>query len=421
MPAQMGTVMEYRDEVYFKSNPEKEVPFPDSEYADRLRRIREKMGAARIDTLFLMSPEAMCYVSGYQNLWYQGQSPREWPASSSIAINVDSDKFILFDSEREAVLGRIFTCSKDTRYFPRQSLRDGHEFIARELKAEGWLKGTVGMEFRSSRPNRAISERIEGLFKAGGAKAVIDGTDIVREVRWVKSPAEIACLEEAARIGNIGMAAAKATIRPGVTELEVYGEMVQAMAKAGGENASQTMAVLSGSKSNALHSLATKRVIKAGEIVLVDLMGVHKRYHVNQARTFSVGEPERDVAAIARKIAASMEVFRGMLRPNLPVRELNKAILDYFKQDGLWETRGWVGGYEMGICFMPDWVGNFVFDPLSEINADRLFEPGTIVNYENQFFLPRQIGQYFTIDSFLFSEREARGISSLPFDLMVIE
>lgn len=412
--------MEYRDEVYFKSNPEKEVPFSDAEYADRLRRIKQKMRAAKVDTLFLMSPDAMCYVSGYQNLWYQGQSPKEWPASSSIAINVDSDKFILFDSEREAILGRIFTCSTDTRYFPRNSMRDGHAFIAKELKALGWLKGTVGMEFRSNRPNRMISQHIEGLFRDGGAKEVVDATDIVREVRWVKSLAEVACLEEAARIGNIGMAAAKAAIRPGVTELEIYGEMVRAMAKAGGENASQTMPALSGSKTNALHSLSTRRVIKAGEIVLVDAMGVHKRYHVNLARTFSVGEPAKDVAALCKKIAASMDVFRGLLRPNLPVRELNKAILDYFKQDGLWETRGWVGGYEMGICFMPDWVGNFVFDPLSEINADRLFEPGTIVNYENQFFLPRHIGQYFTIDSFLFTKDGARGLSDLPFDLMVV-
>lgn len=116
-----------------------------------------------------------------------------------------------------------------------------------------------------------------------------------------------------------------------------------------------------------------------------------------------------------------MEVFRKMLRPNLPVRELNQAILDYFKREGLWESRGWVGGYEMGIAFHPDWVGNFVFDPLSEINADRVFEPGTAVNYENQFFLPRHIGQYFTIDTFLFTKDGARGLSSMPFDLMVIE
>ena len=88
---------------------------------------------------------------------------------------------------------------------------------------------------------------------------------------------------------------------------------------------------------------------------------------------------------------------------------------------GLWERRGWVGGYEMGIAFPPDWVGNFVYDPLSEINADRCFEPGTAVNYENQFFLPRHVGQYFTIDSFLFTKDAARGLSEMPFDLMIIE
>jgi hypothetical protein len=75
----------------------------------------------------------------------------------------------------------------------------------------------------------------------------------------------------------------------------------------------------------------------------------------------------------------------------------------------------------MGIAFPPDWVGNFVFDPLSDLNADRQFEPGTAVNFEHQFFLPRHIGQYFTIDSFLFTETQARGLSAEPFELMVIE
>jgi hypothetical protein len=75
----------------------------------------------------------------------------------------------------------------------------------------------------------------------------------------------------------------------------------------------------------------------------------------------------------------------------------------------------------MGIAFPPDWVGNFVFDPLSEINEDRLFEPGTAVNYENQFFLPDHIGQYFSIDSFLFKETEALMLSEQPFSLIVID
>lgn len=413
-------MMDYRDDVYFNSKPENEAPFSVEEFAGRLNRLRRKMAEAKIDMLYLMAPESMYYLSGYQNEWYQAQSPQQWPASSAIAVHVDHDHYILFDSEREAVLGRIFTKSTDTRYFPREALRGSADFIATELRREGWLNGTVGMEFWSYRPNRVISHRLEDAFVSAGAK-VVDGTQLLRELRWVKSPAEIECLREAARIANIGMAAARATIGAGVTELEVYGEMVCAMARAGGENPGITMPVLSGTKTNALHGLATRRKMQHGEMVLVDLSGVFKRYHINMARTFSIGEPSADVRDLTDRAARSMQIIKSILRPNLPVSEFNATVMNYFRQEGLWERRGWVGGYEMGIAFPPDWVGNFVVDPLSETNADRVFEPGTAINYENQFFMPSHQGQYFTIDSFLFEEEKASMLSEQPFELIVID
>lgn len=410
--------MKYHDEVYFHSKPEPELAFPREEYASRLEKIKRNMAGRGIDMLLVMSPENMYYLSGYQNMWYQAQSPRQWPASSAIAVHVDHDHYILFDSEREAVLGRIFTESVDTRFFPRESYRDGAKFIAEELAAAGWLRGVAGLEFGSYRPNRLIGERIESLFRSAGAQ-VVDGTDVAREVRWIKSPAEMACLEEAGRIANIGMRAAKDAIGPGATELEVHGEIVRALTAAGGEPTAMPFAVLSGSKTNALHALSTRRKLCQGDLVLVDLCGVYKRYHMNVARTFSIGEPDKDVAEVARKAAASMEIITQLLRPNLPVRELNDTVKSYFVEEGLWDSRGWVGGYEMGIAFPPDWVGAFVYDPMSDINADRLFEPGTAVNYENQFFMPRHVGQHFTITSFLFTQSSGKSLSDLPFDLTV--
>jgi Xaa-Pro dipeptidase len=412
--------MDYRDEVYFNSKPENEAPFGADEFAGRLERLRRKMAEASIDMLYLMAPESMYYLSGYQAEWYQAQSPSQWPASSAIAVHVDHDRYILFDSEREAVLGRIFTRSVDTRYFPRDAMRGSAGFVAQELKREGWLDGTVGMEFWSYRPNRVVSQRIEDAFVALGAE-VVDGTRVLRELRWIKSPAEIECLKEAARIANVGMAAAKATIGAGVAELDVYGEMVRAMARAGGENPGITMPVLSGTKTNALHGVATRRKMLHGELVLVDLAGVFKRYHINIARTFSIGEPSVEVRDLTNRAARSMDLIRSILRPNLPVREFNSTVLDYFRREGLWERRGWVGGYEMGAAFPPDWVGHFVFDPLSTENADRVFEPGTAVNYENQFFMPDHRGQYFTIESILFEKEQARTLCEHPYELMVID
>ncbi len=413
--------MDYRDEVYFEAQPEREQPFPDEEFAARLTRIRAAMAEAEIDCLFLSSPESLYYVSGYVCMWYHTESPMEWSATNGIAVHVDHDRFIHFDTEREAVVARTFSCSRDSRYFPKSSYRDGTAFIAEELKAEGWLGGNVGLEMYAMRPNRAVSDRFQAAFEAAGAR-VIDGSRILREVRWVKSPAEVACLREGCRIASVGLKRAAEVLRPGATELEVQGEVVCAMAKAGGEPQAMMMPVLSGKKSNAAHALATRRRMRAGETVAIDVAGVHKRYHMNCARTFSLGEPAPDVKDVCARSAGAMEAVRGCLRPNLPVRELNEKVRAYYEEQDLWTSRGWIGGYEMGVGFLSDWVGHMVYDPLSEKNADRLFEPGTAVNHEIQIFMPRHAGQFFMIESLLFEDDKASfATPDVPYDLIVVE
>src|SRR5436305_138411 len=83
--------------------------------------------------------------------------------------------------------------------------------------------------------------------------------DIVRGVRSIKSPQELAYIEIADRIAHVGLDAAQAALRPGVTELEVYGAMVHAMAAAGGENPGITQPVVSGSKTFSYHALASRK------------------------------------------------------------------------------------------------------------------------------------------------------------------
>lgn len=412
--------LSYRDDTMQNCVPDLEHPFSRAEYQGRLSRIRERMAAENIDLLFLTSPEAMNWVSGYQCEWYQAQSPKAWPATSGIAIHVNHDKFILFDTEREQILARYCCISTDSRVFPPDSMRDGTSFIVKELTAEGWLPGTVGMELWSYRPNRMLSLRAEERFSAAGGK-VVDATQIVRDLRGIKSPAELECIAEAARIADIGLNAAAAALRPGVAELEVYGAMVHAMAAAGGENPAITQPVLSGKKSAAAHAMSSRRIMEAGDIVLVDCSGVFKRYHCNMARTYSLGEPDADVKAQTEKSAGSMKVLAEMIRPNLPVREFYKTMKAYYEDQGIWQDRGYIGGYEMGIAFPPDWVGNFIYDVASEENIDRVFEPGMVVNYENQFFLPRQVGLFFMIETMAFFGDEARLMSKVPYDLAVIE
>ena len=409
----------YRTLALEQCQPAMEVPFTLAEYRQRLQRIRRRMADDGIDLLYLTAPESMFYVSGYTAEWYQAQGPKQWPATSGVAVHVDHDNFILFDTPSEQIMSRYVTVADDIRIFPIDSRRDGIAFILEELTGAGWLNGTVGLELYSYRPNPSVSKRFHDAFKSRGCE-VVDGSDVLREVRWIKSPQEMACIKQASRIMDIGLAAARDNIAAGVTELDVYGEIIRAMAQAGGENPGITLPVLSGAKANCGHALASRKQIAYGEQINVDVCGVYNRYHCNAARSFYLGEPAKDVAEFFAKSAGSFDVIGSILRPGLSVGELVNAVKDYYVEAGIWENAHWVGGYELGIAFPPDWVGNFVYE-LSDSDSTDLFEAGTVVNYESQFFGPRLSGLTYLIDTLVFEEDGAYIASAVPRELMVIE
>ena len=73
---------------------EKDAPFGEEEFADRLRRVREEMAKREIDTLIVSDPANLYYLSGYQCSWYQDGRPKNWYPASCIAVHVEADDFI---------------------------------------------------------------------------------------------------------------------------------------------------------------------------------------------------------------------------------------------------------------------------------------------------------------------------------------
>jgi len=409
-----------RNLVFEQCQPEKDLAFSEQEFEQRLQRIRARMERDGIDVLWLMAPESLYYLSGYKCIWYQAQSPKQWPATSGIAIHRERDDFILFDTPSEAIMCRFVTCAKDVRVFPMGERRDGISFIVEELKSSGWLgSGVLGMEFHSYRPNPAISKHFQEAFASSGMR-VRDGSDVLREVRWVKSDAEIAYIEKAAEITDIGFEAAKNAIRPGVSELDVYAEMNYAMARAGGEHPGITLPVNSGLKANCGHSLASRKMIRAGEQVNIDISGVYNRYHANGGRSFYVGEPPKDVLDYHRLSSGVFDVIDSFMRPNLPVAELVSKTRAYYDEVGIWSDAGWVGGYELGLAFPPDWVGNYVYE-MTDTETDKILEPGTVVNFESQFFAPRMSGITYYVDTLMFKSGAALRPLKFKPELVIVD
>lgn len=398
----------------------KDVAFPLAEYEGRLARIRAAMAEQKLDLLFLSSPEAIFYVTGFNCEWYQAQSPASFPPTSGVAVHVNADKVILFETPSEAVLTTLSTTDLcDVRIFPLKERRNGQRYICENLKAEGWLKGRIGLELRNYRPNPVVSEQFRATLTDFGLE-IADATDMMAEIRRLKSDLEIAAHKEAARIADVGLNAAFAAIAPGVTELEVFGAMIQAMAKEGGEFPAILPPVASGIRSNCLHPLSGRREIQRNERVCVDTSGVYKRYHSNTARTCWVGDPPDDVVAFHDKTVGAFDIVAEMIAPDMEILPLLKALEDYYASVGILDEAYWFGGYETGIAFPPDWVGSLVYDLSFTKPGDR-FAPMTVINHECNFFGPRGTGLSATIDAIIFEKDTAYLTSQIDRHIQVIE
>lgn len=408
-----------RDAFLESYSPEPSLPFSASEFASRLNRVREEMARAGIDLLYVTAPESIYYLSGYQALWYQAQSLEHWEPISGIAIRADQDDYIQFETDAEVTLCKYSTITRDLRIMNRHDASFS-DFIVGNLKQDGWLKGKVGLEMRSYRPNRIVSEQFQAKLEAAGCAEVVDATAILTTVRRYKSPQEMVFTRTAARLSDIGMKAAMASIRAGVTELDVWGEVMCAVAKAGGENPSITLPVHSGPKTACPHSLPSRRIMMPGDIVNVDVCAVYNRYHSDNARSFSIGEPDPEVAATIAKSAHAFSVLSDVAEPGVAVSKVTSALKAYYQEVGLWGGQWWTGGYELGCAFPPDWVGPSSYDV--ELDpGDAVFEEGMVVNYESDFYLPRGAGMSLLIDTLVFDNGKAELLHEFPHDLVVIE
>jgi Xaa-Pro aminopeptidase len=400
--------------------PQPEIAFPREEYDRRLEVVRHNMSRAGVDLLYVTMPDHLCYVSGYQAEWFQEGGPQSWQGVSGIAIHVDHDRYIHFENQDEKLLAEFTTHALDLRIMPEHDTTpDFMEWVVRELKQQGWLSGRVAIEKHSYRPNPADSARMQTQFEREGCE-VVDGTHLLAAARKLKSSLEIEAVREAARIGDIGLQAALDKIEVGMTELDVYAEIIYAMAKAGGENPAITLPVVSGKKSACFHAMSSRKKIEPGDIVNVDVCGVYKRYHSDVCRTISMGEPDPKVKSYIDKVVGALAVAEELIKPGLAVSAFLSDMKRYYEQHDMLQDQWWIGGYELGISFPPDWVGAYYFDIHKDLDDD-VFEAGFVSNYEANFYLPCDAGLAALIDTMVFTGTEAGFIHSVPARLFVVE
>jgi len=366
-----------------------EISFGEQEYLNRQRELRKLMVRDDIDLLYITNPDLICYLHGFRAGWYKGNAPMRYPQTYGTAIVADSEEIIHFDNPTEAPVLARTSVSTDNRYFSSREAEPNIRFVMDELKRETWLRGRIGIEMSCYLPNRLISEKFEQAFTQAGC-AVVDVSAMVREGRRIKSPAEIAYIEEAVRIAEIGHATIRELARIGMTELELFGEVIRAMAAQGGELAALipifTVSPYRDGRMVAIgHTLPGHRTIQADTILTADLCGVVHRYHGNVMRGHYMGEPPTELQERYRRASGVYGVIESQCRAGMTVGEVNKVLRHYYESCGLSSEPGWALGYELGLSLPPDWVGEFYFNIDDDQYLDREFKLNMITNFESLF------------------------------------
>ena len=180
-----------------------------------------------VDVLLVISPPNLCYLTGFESVWYPPRAP------VGVVVCADDERLVFLDYERHETLVRE-TAHLDDAVFYRYE--DVLETIAATFRDRGWLDGAIGSSAgRRRRARRSSPRSAERLGELGGT--VVDGDWIVDRVRLVKSPAEVACVRRAAAIVDAAFADLVEHVRPGQTELQIAARLDSVMADHGGEGA----------------------------------------------------------------------------------------------------------------------------------------------------------------------------------------
>jgi Xaa-Pro dipeptidase len=185
----------------------------------------------------------------------------------------------------------------------------------RELGMDGERIGVVGLGGGVRTPEGTISWGLYEKLREGLPKAQFeDVTVLMGNLRSVKSAEELACMERATDIVELGLKRMAEVARPGVRDFEVYAEVYGAMMKAGSE---VPIMVLWGSGPDEPRDafLPTYRRLERGDRIDNEVEAKYLGYQSQRVQPAVLGDAPAELVAAMDKHRLVFEAARAELKP----------------------------------------------------------------------------------------------------------
>lgn len=222
------------------------------------------------------------------------------------------------------------------------------EEILRE--AMGAIPAKIAM---LSAPNVTTWQLVATLGQLGVAP--VDHSGILAELRYRKTPDELALHRVAAEIATAAMRSMLDLVRPGLTELEVAAAADATMKRLGAYATGFDTIVCSGPRIDTIIGRARPKVIEDGELVMLGASPRYEGYTSALGRTVVAGTATAEQRAFLDHGAAALELAATALIPGRPAREVDLAARRYLAEHGLGSYHAYGVGHGIGLseCLEP--------------------------------------------------------------------
>jgi len=152
-----------------------------------------------------------------------------------------------------------------------------------------------------------------------------DPTPLVRKMRVIKSPEEIAMLAKATEISAAAHRQAMMSVEPGMGEYELEAIYEYVFRKLGAEQNGYPCIVASGENSVILHYNTNRRKIKDGDVVLADCAAEYRGYSSDVTRTYPAnGKFTKAQREIYQLVLDAQKAAIAAMKPGVTWQELSK-------------------------------------------------------------------------------------------------
>lgn len=283
--------------------------------AERLQRTREQMEAYDLGALVLFAGANIRYVTGsYQGNWKYN-------------INI---RYVVLPRGGEPVFfetaGSDLHCAViDLPWIPESNIRPAMTWQWAEGAVPHMAKKMMDGVMAVLKENKVEKEKIgiDNLdmpslqaFKDAGL-TIVNGWPAMSSARVVKTRDEIELLKQAASIGDAAMWHIKYEwLKPGVTEREIEAKVHEFMLERGCEIIYDII-VASGGNTSPYRRWATNKMIRQGDLVIVDINAVGPSGYYNDfVRCFKcAGKMNQQEIDLYREVYDSMYAAIDKLRP----------------------------------------------------------------------------------------------------------